>query len=162
MLDLEKVESPFSLLGCTIDELNLKNHLVFLGNNTKQECMLNIDVSHANHEKEDHVYFGIVKLTIKVVLITENDPVQDTMSMIIEGGFSAPEDIGKEQFLKLLTINGASMLYSIARGKIEMITGATFNHGKVTLPVININKYYEEEQKAAQKEQKDEAASQKT
>lgn len=124
--------------------------------------MLNIDVPHVNHEKEDRVYFGIVKLTIKVVLITENDPVQDTMSMIIEGGFSAPEDIGKEQFLRLLTINGASMLYSIARGKIEMITGATFNHGKVTLPVININKYYEEEQKAAQQEQKDEAAPQKT
>ena len=149
MLDISKIETPFSFLGSTICSLRIQNHSIYLGEDTEESYRLKITLSDVSHMKEDSDFFGTVSIAIEIAITTKNDKKQDTISMVLEGGFSAPDSIGKETFEKLLKINGATMLYSIARGKIETITSAMFVYGNISLPVINVLKYYEEEQKAA-------------
>lgn len=156
MLNIKKVQSPFTFLGSTIRNLKIENHLIYLGENTKEEYKLEILPSEVQHEKKDKIFFGAVAIKVEIKLSTENDPESDTINLTIEGGFAAPENIGEEHFEKLLSLNGAATLYSIARAKIEAISNATFEKGKITLPVINIHQYYEEEKKALDAESKQE------
>lgn len=145
MLDIETLASPFTYIGSTIHQLNIQNHLVYLGSGTSEKYEIEIIPSEVEHEKEDAVYFGTVTIKIAVTLSTENDPVQDKILLGIEGGFSAPDSIGEEVFTKMLALNGATILYSIARSKLEAITSATFARGEIVLPVVNIHQYYANE-----------------
>lgn len=153
MLDISKIETPFSFLGSTIRSLRIQNHSLYLGEDTNESYGLKITLSDVSHAKEDSSFFGTVSIAIEIVITTKNDKKQDVISMVLDGGFTAPDSIGKETFEKLLKINGATMLYSIARGKVETITSAMFVYGNISLPVINVLRYYEEEQKAAAKAQ---------
>lgn len=65
------------------------------------------------------------------------------LDLLIEGAFSAPSSIEEEVFKKLLLINGAAALYSIARSKVEGITAMTFQSGKLELPMVNIINFYQ-------------------
>lgn len=51
----------------------------------------------------------------------------------------------------MLSLNGSTILYSIARGKIESISSAIFEYGKIELPVVNMNQYFEKEASKAEK-----------
>ena len=43
-----------------------------------------------------------------------------------------------EEFFTTLWLNGSTALYSIARGKIETISTAVLNNGKIVLPMVNM------------------------
>ena len=57
------------------------------------------------------------------------------------------ELIEQKAFLELLIINGATALYSIARGKMEAISASVFLDGKIVLPFVNIIQFYHEKHK---------------
>ena len=71
------------------------------------------------------------------------------MKLSIEGLFDSSEDKTEEEFKKLVALNGAAALISIARGKIEGITANAFADGKVTIPLINVYDYYKDAIKAS-------------
>ena len=65
------------------------------------------------------------------------------LDLLIEGAFSAPSSIEEEVLKKLLLINGAAAMYSIASSKVEGITAMTFQSGKLELPMVNIINFYQ-------------------
>ncbi len=148
MLNANAVISPFSLMGSSIQSLEIKNPFVFLHGKIKDSYEIEIEHANIEHVKDHSLFFGTVSVSV-IITVTETEveqPQEGTISMILDGGFSAPDSLTREEFEELLKINGAAALYSIARSKIETITSAVFERGKLSLPVININKYYEEEE----------------
>ncbi len=55
----------------------------------------------------------------------------------ITGYFTFTEDLDKETMMRLLHLNGLSILYGILRGQLSMISGS-FGGNKLNLPTMNI------------------------
>lgn len=161
MLSLNKIKSDFNLLGSRILSLSIENHLFYNDDDITEEYKLKITPSKISHQKDDLVYFGTILIAIRIELTSNEDSQQSTIDFVLEGGFTAPDHIGEEAFANLLKLNGASMLYSIARAKVEAITAAMFSYGNISLPVVNIYQYYEEEKKAVVSEKEAEANSER-
>lgn|GEM_PF-133466 len=147
MLNMDKIQSDFKLLGSRILTLSIENHLFYSDEETNEEYKLKISQPKISHHKEDSVYFGTILIIIQINITSNEDSQESVIDFVLEGGFTAPDKIGEESFTKLLKLNGASMLYSIARAKIEAITAAMFSYGNISIPVVNIFQYYEEEKK---------------
>ena len=74
--------------------------------------------------------------------------------VVVEGEFSASKEKSNEEFEKLLWFNGASVLYSIARAKLETITAMIFANGKISLPLVNMVELVKQQSAEAQEVQK--------
>ncbi len=151
MLDLNSIQSPFEFMGSAICEMSVQNHLLHIGPQTSPKIEMQIMVSNVSHEVEDKKFFGTVALNIKINLITKDDPIEDKITFGLEGGFCASDTIDETLFSNMLSLNGSTILYSIARGKIESISSAIFEYGKIELPVVNMNQYFEKEASKAEK-----------
>lgn len=72
------------------------------------------------------------------------------ISVTFEALFRSTDSMEEQAFIELLIINGATALYSLARGKIEAISASIFLDGKIVLPFVNIIQYYHQKYTSAE------------
>lgn len=140
-MDFNKITSELSFIGSTILELEISNELLSMSENVKKRFNMDVDVVGCVEDGSER--FG--KVILDIVIETRKDEEKNgTIHLKIEGGFAADAEVKEDEFKKLLLLNGATALYSIARGKIESITANVYQNGKITLPIINMYEFYRE------------------
>lgn len=96
------------------------------------------------------------RLTLKVNVSPDKEIGGLLGEVLIDGYFSFPEETDEQEMQYLIRVNGCSMLYSLLRGQLALISGS-FPCGKFTLPAVvmdEVVKDVEERKKAAALEQK--------
>lgn len=141
-MDTKKQESPFQFMGSRVLELHINNSYVTF-DPSSDDCK-SVDITHQISDIIEHekMLLGSVQLEVNVSISNSIDKENLSskeliLNMKIEGGFSATEEISKDEFEKMLHINGVAALYSIARGLIISITSQTLTSGQVVLPLLN-------------------------
>ena len=141
-MNTNKMESPFRFLTSRVLELHINNTYAEL-DNSPENCKF-LDVSHIISDiiEQEDGWIGIVELTIKVKIndSTDNDGQTYALDMTIEGGFATDKSMSKDDFEKMLHVNGSAALYSIARGFIISTSSQTLVGGQVVLPLLNFTK----------------------
>lgn len=139
MNDPLKYASEMQLLNSLISECSFENNLISLGQDTVVENHLEVAVSNIIEDSVEKQKNGSVRITVKGNVHIENLPsAQCKYRLVVEGQFSFPMDKSNDAFTQLLWVNGASILYGIARAKMEVISSMVFDTGKIMLPVINM------------------------
>lgn len=136
--------SEFQFKSSIIRELNIENDFVSLPNKNDLDTSMEIknafsDIEENNGELYANVLL-ILNVTAKSIDNEENRSMKVDLS--IEGRFSYCED-NKEQFERMLVLNGTSTLYSIARAHIATITSMSLQNGKINLPMVNFVKLFQ-------------------
>lgn len=135
-----KILAQFQMLGSRIVSINLKND--FLSANCLDSGKKMLDLSHeiiGIDQQEDNNFVGVIRLHVAVRVKEEKQKY--SLKIILEGGFLAPEEMGKEEFEKMLSINGLTALYGIARAQVRSISSQVFADGGVLLPMIDVTRY---------------------
>ena len=140
---MEKIDSrimaSFQILGSRIVSLYVKNDSLSSG--VISIGRKNLEISHeivSAEEKED-AFLGVIRLHVSVKV--KHGKTGYTLKLVLEGGFSAPQEMGEELFRKMLSINGIASLYGIARAHICSISSQSFTDGSVMLPMLDVTKY---------------------
>lgn len=142
-MDFNKITSNMIFLGCVIKELEITNQLVSISENVKKGFNMDVDIVEVGCKEDGSERIGKVNLDI-VIETKKDDEKKGTFHMRLEGAFTTSEVVEEDEFEKMLLLNGATTLYSIARGKIESITSNVYQNGKITIPMINMYEFYKE------------------
>ncbi len=135
-----EVLAKFQMIGSRIVSFSMKNDSI--SSEIIQRGKKKLDVSHEiisieNHESKSLI--GVVQLHVSVRVSL--DKARFTVKLILEGGFGAPDEMGRELFEKMLSLNGIASLYGIARAQISAVTSLSFADGGIILPMIDVTKY---------------------
>ena len=145
-MDFNKITSNMTFFGCVIRELNISNELISISDNVKKGFGMDVDVEELGLQENGGERIGKVILDIVIELDEAN---AGNIHMKLEGAFAVSASVEEDEFQKMLLLNGATALYSIARGKIESITANVYQNGKITMPMINMYEFYKEKAKEA-------------
>lgn len=133
--------SSFQFIGNSVKSFKIKND--FISFDDEAAFKKKLDVFHSVQEieemEEGNVLSGVLQLNIKVVF--SEGKKKYTIDLTMEGCFIAPSEIGKDAFEKMLSINGLTSLYSVARGFVQSVTAQTVLSGSVLLPMFNVVAY---------------------
>jgi hypothetical protein len=140
-MDFNKITSDLTYLGSTIREVRVNNHFVTLGTDVVKEFGFDFEITDIETNESERTGRILMQITVFLSFAEgekseKNDKSEFTI--ILEGAFTVPISISEEEFIKLLSINGSTALYSIARAKLETISAVTFMNGKLILPMVNI------------------------
>ncbi len=147
-MNFNQVSAGISFLGASIRELKIDNDIFLLDKDAKRSLGLNIHEPKITKQGKSFLGQLLIDFTIEI----EQGEYRSKIELSVEGLFDAAEDISKEEFKKLVAVNGAAALIGIARGRIEGITANTFADGKVTIPLINVFDYYKDIMASADKD----------
>lgn len=138
---VDKYLADFQIIGSSIKTLKIKNDFISLGSgkNFKRKLDISHSITSIGSIENDTMLSGTIVLNIKVNISANKNKYN--LDMSIEGCFKGPQQIGEEQFKKMLQVNGLTSLYSIARGFIQSTTAQTLSIGSVLLPMINVVAY---------------------
>lgn len=127
-------KSGMQVLGTKISSMQIKNDFVCI----PEECERSLEVSYNPGKiawEEEREYFS----TLAKLEITFDNKLEDkhfSMKMELEGCFIYTGK-DKEEFESLANLNGAAILYSIARGQVICMSSQCLNGSSVVLPVLN-------------------------
>lgn len=139
-MDLNMITNEIQLIGTTVRNISVDNNIVNVEKESKHSFGLNI---HEPYLKQDQNSI-LAQMTIDFkVEIEQSEREKCTLQMSVEGAFVSKTDMDKEQFERLVAVNGATAIIGIARGKIEAVTANIFNEGKVSIPFVNVINYYQ-------------------
>lgn len=148
--------SEFQFKGSIIRELNFENDFVSLPKSDDLDT--SIDVKNAISDIDDNngKLYANVLLALTVIAKRKNVEANECLKIdfTIEGRFSYALD-NKEQFERMLALNGTSTLYSIARAHIATITSMSLLNGKINLPMVNFVKLFQMQRKQELENNKD-------
>ena len=139
IMELNIVATGIELVGTTIKEIIIENNIIDVDRESKRSIGLTIKEPHI--EKTNNRFFAQLEINFDID-IQQSENQKCKIKLSLEGAFISSEEVNEETFAQLVVINGASAIIGIARGKIETITAATFNNGKVVIPFINVVDYY--------------------
>lgn len=147
MIKLDEIASGFSYIGSSIKECNIDNSIIGLGSDAQYALALDFSTCllPLNHDESFRRGRVLLSLECKVTVEADED-AKTNIDFIIEGEFSASNDMDDETFTKMLMVNGVSALYGIARSKLEVITALTYHQGKISFPMINVLELLKEKQ----------------
>lgn len=144
-MEANKYKSDFQFIGSMIKKFNINNNIISY-NDDDPKMKKKLDVSHqiteaSIHENEQHdkSWLGILNLNIK--LDVSSNKQKTSISLLLEGCFSSSAEAAEDEFNNMLTINGVTTLYSIARSLILSITSQAYISGKISLPMFNVAAY---------------------
>lgn len=127
---MKKIRSSLRLDEFFITKLNIEH---IIGNTEKESSIFNIkfDYDVAAHKDNNNLF----RLDFKVKIKPKKGDSGNIIDAKIFGYFSFPPNTDNDEMQYLVRVNGCSMLYSLLRGQIAMITGS-FPEGKFNLPTI--------------------------
>ncbi len=144
-MDFNKITADLDFIASIVHIIDIKANKSKITNETKRG--FGLDIKCNSPKVENGIKYGNLLMQVDVTL-QDGDENPDTFKIILEGMFSANENIPDDKFMELLNINGGAALLSIARSKIEVLSSMTYFEGKVVLPMVNIVQYFQERNKA--------------
>ncbi len=104
----------------------------------RQNYNVGLDYNVAQHnERKEHF-----RLEFKVKLTPIDNESGYLLESTIIGFFSFNNETSDDEMQLLIRVNGCSMLYSLLRGQVAMVTGS-FPSGKFNLPTVVISDWIE-------------------
>ena len=138
-MEYNMIVPGIKMAGSVIKKIVMENSIVDTTKEAKRTMGMSINEPYIAESDGDL----FAQMTIDFEIVVEQDEEQKfKMNLSIEGAFVSDEGASKEEFKKLVAVNGAAALIGIARGKVEAITANTFNAGKVVMPFVNVIDYY--------------------
>lgn len=139
MIQTKNVNTPLEMEHSYILECEFNNRIISIGTDTTLTNQAEVAVSNIYANDAGTKKLGNIRITVSGRLQAEaNSEAYCDYKMVIEGVFSVSKEKSDEEFRKLLWYNGSSILYSIARAKLETITAMIFANGKISLPLVNM------------------------
>lgn len=85
-------------------------------------------------EEEDPLTYGVM---LRIAIENKRGKIAPyDIDICVVGHFKIRKSIAKENRENIITVNGCSMLYSVVREQVMMITSRSV-HGKLILPTVN-------------------------
>ena len=127
---MEKISSPLQLDEFFIIKLNAK-YVEGKFEKTHNKFNIYFDYQVGINKKNNNLFS--LKFIFKIK--PEKGKSGIKIDAELDGYFSFPPDTDNDDMQYLIRVNGCSILYSLLRGQISMITGS-FPEGKFNLPTI--------------------------
>lgn len=155
MIQTQNTNAPLEMEHSYISECEFNNRIISIGADATLTNQAEVAVSNIYTNDTDTKKLGSIRITVSGKLQVEsNSEAYCDYKVVVEGEFSASKEKSNEEFEKLLWFNGASVLYSIARAKLETITAMIFANGKISLPLVNMVELVKQQSAEAQEVQK--------
>ena len=137
------------MIGCSVRNLSITNDLISIRDGDELNLDLDILPVYEGIIEQEHRGRVILNLYIDATRKERGDQKLE-ISVTFEALFRSTDAMGQQDFIELLIINGATALYSLARGKIESISASVFLDGKIVLPFVNIIQFYHQKYTTAE------------
>lgn len=138
-MEFNRITADFYMRGATITELKVDNQIAELAPDMQKR--FGLDISDPMITQEEDNYYGDIAISV-IVEVESEDIVKSTFELTLNGQFSSSLNTSKEDFERLVMINGASALYGILRSKLETISATVFSDGKILVPFVNVIEFY--------------------
>ncbi len=122
--------SSLQLEEFLITKLNIE-HIEATNKNDTEKFNIKLDYDVAMHADNDNLF----RLDFRVKIKPKKGDSGKSIDAELLGFFSFPPNTELDDMQYLVRINGCTMLYSLLRGQVAMITGS-FPDGKFNLPSI--------------------------
>ena len=149
-MNISQVTAGLELVGCSVRNLSVSNNLIDLREDDELQLGIDIELVYEGAEECEHHGKVILIMHIEAARI-EKEEQKAEINITLEALFKSTQQMDEKEFYHMLMINGATALYSIARGKLEAISASVFLDGKIVLPFVNIHQYYLEKEGAIDK-----------
>lgn len=146
-MNTKEIKSEFQFVGNSICSLDLHNDFISIPDgDLSKEFDVRYDIESINEDETD--IWGTINLYVDCVIKpndeTDTDELPEfNLKLVLNGCFKDVKGISKEDFVKLLSINGCAALYSVARSIIMSISAQSVVNGSIVLPMINVFKLNE-------------------
>lgn len=140
MASIEK--SPFQFIENRVNKLEVKNSLIDFSEKSLKREIKKLDYIVTNYSENGELFLGALSLDLEVLIASKSEQ-SVSFYIQVEGLFKGDKSkINKEQFEKMLEINGSSTLLSIARGIVISISALCSFNGQIRIPLMNMLAYY--------------------
>lgn len=140
-MDINECLSNFQFIGSSVRHLEVNNNHVYISEEEWKQIIPNIDVNYSiediSIDEESKSLFGIINLNL--MLSIESSEKKTSVSLVLQGCFS-DKPSNKENFKQLLSLNGCTALYSIARSIVASTLSQCVSGHQIILPMINVFK----------------------
>lgn len=148
-MNINQVAADLEMVGCSVRNLSITNDLISIRDD--DELHLDLDILPVYEGIIEQEHRGRVVLNLYIDSVRkEREDQKMKISVTFEALFRSTDSMEEQAFIELLIINGATALYSLARGKIEAISASIFLDGKIVLPFVNIIQYYHQKYTSAE------------
>ena len=148
-MNINQVAADLEMVGCSVRNLSITNDLISIRDDDELHLDLDILPVYEGIIEQEHRGRVVLNLYIDSVRKEREDQKME-ISVTFEALFRSTDSMEEQSFIELLIINGATALYSLARGKIEAISASIFLDGKIVLPFVNIIQYYHQKYTSAE------------
>ena len=148
-MNINQVAADLEMVGCSVRNLSITNDLISIRDDDELHLELDILPVYEGIIEQEHRGRVVLNLHIDSVRKEREDQKME-ISVTFEALFRSTDSMEEQAFIELLIINGATALYSLARGKIEAISASIFLDGKIVLPFVNIIQYYHQKYTSAE------------
>lgn len=148
-MNINQVAADLEMVGCSVRNLSITNDLISIRDDDELHLDLDILPVYEGIIEQEHRGRVVLNLHIDSVRKEREDQKME-ISVTFEALFRSTDSMEEQAFIELLIINGATTLYSLARGKIEAISASIFLDGKIVLPFVNIIQYYHQKYTSAE------------
>ena len=148
-MNINQVAADREMVGCSVRNLSITNDLISIRDDDELHLDLDILPVYEGIIEQEHRGRVVLNLYIDSVRKEREDQKME-ISVTFEALFRSTDSMEEQAFIELLIINGATALYSLARGKIEAISASIFLDGKIVLPFVNIIQYYHQKYTSAE------------
>ena len=148
-MNINQVAADLEMVGCSVRNLSITNDLISIRDDDELHLDLDIHPVYEGIIEQEHRGRVVLNLHIDSVRKEREDQKME-ISVTFEALFRSTDSMEEQAFIELLIINGATALYSLARGKIEAISASIFLDGKIVLPFVNIIQYYHQKYTSAE------------
>jgi len=148
-MNINQVAADLEMVGCSVRNLSITNDLISIRDDDELHLDLDILPVYEGIIEQEHRGRVVLNLYIDSVRKEREDQKME-ISVTFEALFRSTDSMEEQAFIELLIINGATALYSLARGKIEAISASIFLDGKIVLPFVNIIQYYHQKYTSAE------------
>lgn len=148
-MNINQVAADLEMVGCSVRNFSITNDLISIRDDDELHLDLDILPVYEGIIEQEHRGRVVLNLYIDSVRKEREDQKME-ISVTFEALFRSTDSMEEQAFIELLIINGATALYSLARGKIEAISASIFLDGKIVLPFVNIIQYYHQKYTSAE------------
>ena len=138
-----------------ITECSITNNVIDTGKNAVLNHEVEVLVSDQVPSDSPDEKAAYVRLILDGDYSTKGEPKASCKyHMVIQGLFSVEKDMPDVELNRKLWFNGSTILYGIARAKMEVISTMVLNNGKISLPLLNMYELLKERFEGNEKKDK--------
>ena len=140
-MNTKEFQASFQFIGSKISKFKQNND--FLSMTIDMDLNRSIDVEYSTNsiEERENRFYGVLTLYVKVDVKEKGRDKNKKKyhgELEIVGFFGADKGLGKEDFSKMLEINGCASFIAVARAFFTSITALSMLDGHIVLPLLNI------------------------